>query len=66
MLQLPKMIWLKQAFNICFLGTLGVGKTRLTSDWGLVVTQYRFSTYYINSHQFVEQLKKAHFENRLL
>ena len=66
MLQLPKMTWLKQAFNICFLGPLGVGKTRLTSDWGLVVTQYRFSTYYINSHQFVEQLKKAHFENWLL
>ena len=25
----------------------------------------RFSTYYINCHQLIEQLKKAHFENRL-
>ena len=27
--------------------------------------QHRFSTYYINCHQLIEQLKKAHFENRL-
>ena len=29
-------------------------------------TQHRFSTYYINCHQLIEQLKKAHFESRLL
>ena len=32
---------------------------------GLVAAQHRFSTYYINCHQLIEQLKKAHFENRL-
>ena len=30
-----------------------------------MATQHRFSTYYINCHQLIEQLKKAHFENRL-
>ena len=30
-----------------------------------MAAQHRFSTYYINCHQFIEQLKKAHFENRL-
>ena len=48
-----------------FLGPLGVGKTHLASALGLVAAQRRFSTYYINCHQLIEQLKKAHFENRL-
>ncbi len=30
-----------------------------------MAAQHRFSTYYINCHQLIEQLKKAHFENRL-
>ena len=32
---------------------------------GLVAAQHRFSTYYVNCHQLIEQLKKAHFENCL-
>ncbi len=48
-----------------FLGPPGVGKTHLASALGLVAAQHRFSTYYINCHQLIEQLKKAHFENRL-
>ena len=39
--------------------------THLASSLGLVAAQHRFSTYYINCHQLIEQLKKAHFENRL-
>ena len=42
-----------------------MGKTHLASALGLVAAQHRFSTYYINGHQLIEQLKKAHFENRL-
>ena len=30
-----------------------------------VAAQHRSSTYYVNCHQLIEQLKKAHFENRL-
>ncbi len=33
--------------------------------WGLEAARCRFSTYYINCHNLIEQLKKAHFENRL-
>ena len=27
--------------------------------------RHRFSTYYVNCHQLIEQMKKAHFENKL-
>ncbi len=46
-------------------GPPGEGKTHLASALGLVAAQHRFSTYYINRHQLIEQLKKARFENRL-
>ena len=46
-------------------GPPGVGKPHLASSLGLVAAQHRFFTYYINCHQLIEQLKKAHFENRL-
>ena len=51
--------------NVVFLDPPSVGKTYLPSTLGLVAVQYRFSTYYVNCHQLIEQLKKAHFENRL-
>ena len=57
--------YLENGENVVFLGPPGVGKTHLASALGLVAAQHRFSTYYINCHQLIEQLKKAHFENRL-
>jgi len=51
--------------NIIFLGTPGVGKTHLSISLGLETIKNRFSTYYINCHTLIEQLNKAHYENRL-
>ena len=51
--------------NVVFPGPPGVGKTHLASALGLVAAKHMFSTYYINCRQLTEQLKKAHFENRL-
>mgnify|MGYP002509843408 CR=1 FL=1 len=59
------MRFLENGENVVFLGPPGVGKTHLASALGLVAAQHRFSTYYINCHQLIEPLKKAHFENRL-
>jgi DNA replication protein DnaC len=63
--ELATMRFLENAENIVFLGPPGVGKTHLATGIGLVAAANRFSTYYINCQQLVEQLKKAHFENRL-
>ena len=63
--ELATMRFLENAENIVFLGPPGVGKTHLASALGLVAAKHRYSTYYVNCHQLIEQLKKAHFENRL-
>ena len=60
--ELATMRFLENGENV---GPPGVGKTHLASALGLVAAQHRFSTCYINCHQLIEQLKKAHFENRL-
>ena len=63
--ELATMRFLENGENVVFLGPPGVGKTYLASALGLAAAQHRFSTYYVNCHQLIEQLKKAHFENRL-
>lgn len=56
--ELATMRFLENGENVIFLGSPGVGKTHLASAFGLVAAQHRFSTYYINCHQLIEQLKK--------
>jgi DNA replication protein DnaC len=63
--ELATMRFLENAENIVFLGPPGTGKTHLATALGMVAASHRRSTYYINCHQLIEQLKKAHFENRL-
>ena len=63
--ELATMRFLENAENIVFLGPPGVGKTHLATAIGLTAASHRRSTYYINCHTLIEQLKKAHDENRL-
>jgi DNA replication protein DnaC len=63
--ELATMRFLENAENVVFLGPPGVGKTHLASALGIEAARNRYSIYYINCHQLIEQLKKAHFENRL-
>jgi DNA replication protein DnaC len=59
------MRFLENAEDIVFLGPPSVGITHLASALSMVAAKHRFSTYYINCHALIEQLKRAHFENRL-
>jgi DNA replication protein DnaC len=63
--ELCTMRFLQNAENIVFLGPPGVGKTHLATALGRDAAAHRVSTYYINCHALIEQLKKAHFENHL-
>jgi DNA replication protein len=63
--ELATMRFLETAENIVFLGPPGVGKTHLATAIGMEAAKHRFTTYYINCHQLIEQLKEAHFENKL-
>ncbi len=63
--ELRTMRFLENAENIVFLGPPGVGKTHLATALGMETASHRFSTYYTNCHSLIEQMKKAHFENRL-
>jgi DNA replication protein DnaC len=63
--ELRSMRFIENAENVVFLGPPGVGKTHLATALGMETAGHRFSTYYINCHNLIEQMKKAHFENRL-
>ncbi len=63
--ELCTMRFVENKENVVFLGTPGVGKTHLAVALGIVAAQNRYSTYYINCNTLIEQLNKAHFENRL-
>lgn len=63
--ELCTMRFVENKENVVFLGTPGVGKTHLAVALGILAAQNRYSTYYINCNALIEQLNKAHFENRL-
>lgn len=63
--ELRTMRFLENAENVVFLGPPGVGKTHLATALGMETASHRFSTYYTSCHTLIEQMKKAHFENRL-
>ena len=64
-MELATMRFVENKENVVFLGTPGVGKTHLAVSLGMIAAQHRYSTYYINCHNLITQLNKAHYENRL-
>jgi len=63
--ELCTMRFVENRENVVFLGAPGVGKTHLAVALGILAAQNRYSTYYINCNTLIEQLNKAHYENRL-
>lgn len=64
-MELATMRFVGNRENVVFLGTPGVSKTHLAVSLGMIAAQHRYSTYYINCHNLITQLNKAHYENRL-
>ena len=56
--ELATMRFLENGENVVFLSSSGVGNTHLASALGLVAVQHCFSTYYVNCHRLIEQLKR--------
>jgi DNA replication protein len=57
--------FLEKQENIVFLGSSGVGKTHLATAVGIAAAKKRTSTYFIKSHELLQQLKRSKLENRL-
>lgn len=51
--------------NIILIGNSGVGKTHLATSIGIAAAKKRVSTYFIKCHDLIDQLKRAHLENKL-
>ncbi len=64
-LDLLSLRFIERQENILFLGNSGVGKTHLSVAIGIAAAQKRISTYFTNCHELLQNLKKAHLENRL-
>lgn len=64
-MELATMRFVENKENVVFLGTPGVVKIHLAVSLGMIAAQHRYSTYYINCHNLITQLNKAHYENRL-
>lgn len=62
---LTTLRFIQKKENILFLGNPGVGKTHLSVSIGIAAAEKRYSTYFINCHELLLNLKRAHLENRL-
>jgi len=57
--------FLEKQENIVFLGSSVVGKTHLATAVGIAAAKKMTSTYFIKSHELLQQLKRSKLENRL-
>lgn len=64
-LDFESLRFLESNSNIILIGNSGVGKTHLATSIGIAAAKKRISTYFIKCQDLIEQLKKAHLENRL-
>lgn len=59
MLQLSDMTWVEQAYNICFLGAPGVGKTHLALSLAVQGLDYGYAMVFETLESLMKHLKIA-------
>ncbi|WP_028306898.1 IS21-like element helper ATPase IstB [Desulfitibacter alkalitolerans] len=64
-LDFESLRFLETNSNILLIGNSGVGKSHLATSIGIAAAKKRISTYFIKCHDLIEQLKRAHLENKL-
>lgn len=64
-MDLKTLRFIENQENVVFQGFSGTGKTHLAIALGVEAASKRISTYYINCHQLILNLKKAKEENKL-
>jgi len=64
-LDFKSLRFLESNSNIILIGNSGVGKTHLATSIGIAAAKKRVSTYFIKCQDLIDQLKKAHLENKL-
>ncbi|QGU00170.1 Mobile element protein [Candidatus Syntrophocurvum alkaliphilum] len=64
-LDFESLRFLETNSNILLIGNSGVGKSHLATSIGIAAAKKRISTYFIKCHDLIEQLRKAHLENKL-
>ncbi|MBC7083757.1 MAG: ATP-binding protein [Firmicutes bacterium] len=63
--ELATMALVANATNVLFLGPPGVGKTHLAVALGLAAIEQGLAVYFVTAHTLVQDLRRAHAENRL-
>jgi DNA replication protein DnaC len=63
--ELRSMRFIHNRENVILLGSPGVGKTHLAIGLGIDIIKNNFSVYFINCHNLITKLNRAHFENNL-
>jgi len=64
-LDFASLRFLERKENIILIGNSGVGKSHLATSIGIVAAKQRVSTYFIKCHDLIQNLKRAHLENKL-
>lgn len=64
-MELQNLGFIDRHENIIFVGSSGVGKTHLAISIGICSARARYQTYFITFEKLINELRKAHAENRL-